>query len=655
MNVSWILNDLNDFQIEAVTAIPRFLLVLAGAGSGKTRVLTRRIAWLLSVGYATPHSILAVTFTNKAAAEMQCRIKEMLPDQQASNLWIGTFHGIAHKLLRQHWEEARLPRAFQILDSGDQNRLLRMMLRNLNLDENKWQPSRIAGFINRCKEEGKRHIYLTDKEEGEQLTTKQYQRLYSLYQQECENSGLVDFGELLLRVYELWRDNPDLLHYYRERFRHILVDEFQDINTIQYAWLKILANSQSHVFVVGDDDQCIYGWRGSKIENIYKFADDFPGTQTIRLEQNYRSTNNILKAANAIITHNTVRLGKNLWTVDDDGEPIKVYNAFDEVDEARFVIENINYLIRKGKQLRDIAILYRSNAQSRLFEEALIKMAIPYQVYGGLRFFERTEVKDVLAYCRLVANRDDDLSFERAVNTPPRGIGRRTLELLRGTARVNGLSLWQGALKLLYSDAMNKRFVNTIGDFIRLIEMMDLDSSGKSLHERVQHIINCSGIIEMYTQSIDDKYEIRVENLKELINASIDFTGNPEVDTCTREDPDFFNSFLAYAALESGQRYNSEIDDCVQLMTLHMSKGLEFPVVFLVGLEEGLFPHSRSFIELCELEEERRLAYVGVTRARQHLYLSYAERRFLRGQDGNSIPSRFIREIPLEITSEVHM
>ncbi len=651
MDVSWILDDLNEPQREAVTAPLGPLRVLAGAGSGKTRVLTRRIAWLLAVENASPWSILAVTFTNKAAAEMRGRVEAML-DQPIGGLWIGTFHGIAHRLLRQHWQEARLPRAFQILDSDDQTRLLKRVLRGLNLDEKKWPPPQTAGFINRCKDEGQRPADLVDDKDP---VRRMYQRIYAIYQQECERGGLVDFGELLLRVYELWRDNTSLLTHYRERFQHVLVDEFQDTNTIQYNWVRLLGGGQGDVFIVGDDDQCVYGWRGSKVENIQRFAEDFLGTQTIRLEQNYRSTHNILKAANALIAHNAARLGKNLWTADGDGEPILVYNAFNEVDEARFVVERIRQWVEHGGQRRDVAILYRSNAQSRLFEETLIGMAIPYRIYGGLRFFERAEIKDALAYLRLVANRNDDPSFERVVNTPPRGIGERTLDLLREASRAQGGSLWQAALQLLMADGLSGRAASAVRGFLSLIEALDRDSHGRPLLERVDHVIHQSGLLAMYEQSKIDKGEMRVENLEELINASGDFTANtnPVLVGADPTEPDWLNAFLAHAALESGQGQGSAGDDCVQLMTLHMAKGLEFPVVFLVGLEEGLFPHGRSVGEARQLEEERRLAYVGVTRARRQLYLSYAEQRTLYGRENFPSPSRFVSEIPAELTHDV--
>ncbi|KAB2935783.1 MAG: DNA helicase II [Candidatus Contendobacter sp.] len=651
MDVSWILDDLNAAQRAAVTAPLGPLRVLAGAGSGKTRVLTRRIAWLLTVENASPWSILAVTFTNKAAAEMRGRVEKML-DQPIGGLWIGTFHGIAHRLLRQHWQEARLPRAFQILDSDDQTRLLKRVLRGLNLDEKKWPPPQVAGFINRCKDEIQRPADLAD--DGKPVQ-RQYRQIYTLYQQECERGGLVDFGELLLRAYELWRDHPDLQAHYRERFQHVLVDEFQDTNTIQYQWVRLLSGGRGDVFIVGDDDQCVYGWRGSKVENLQRFADDFPGAQTIRLEQNYRSTHNILKAANALIAHNAGRLGKNLWTADGDGEPIQIYDAFNEVDEARFVVERVRQWVEQGGQRRDAAILYRSNAQSRVFEETLIAAALPYRIYGGLRFFERAEIKDALAYLRLVAHRDDDPSFERVVNTPPRAIGERTVDLLREAARSRGGSLWQAALGLLASGGLSGRAANAVRGFLNLIEALDRDSHGQPLPERVEQVITRSGLRAMYEQARDDKGEMRVENLEELVNASGDFIthADPVVVGVDPDEPDWLNAFLAHAALESGQGQGAAGEDSVQLMTLHMAKGLEFPLVFLVGLEEGLFPHSRSTAEARQLEEERRLAYVGVTRAQRQLYLCHAERRNWYGRENYPSPSRFVREIPAELTHDV--
>jgi len=651
MDVSWILNNLNEPQRAAVTAPLGPLRVLAGAGSGKTRVLTRRIAWLMAVENASPWSILAVTFTNKAAAEMRGRVTAML-EQPLSGLWIGTFHGIAHRLLRQHWQEARLPRAFQVLDSSDQLRLVKRVLRDLNLDEKKWPPQSAANFINRCKDDAQRPANVID---DHSATQRQYLRIYALYQQECDRSGLVDFGELLLRAYELWRNDPDLLAHYRERFQHLLVDEFQDTNAIQYQWVQLLSGGQGDVFVVGDDDQCVYGFRGSKVENIQRFADDFPGAQTIRLEQNYRSTGAILHAANALIAYNTVRLGKNLWTDAGNGEPIQVYAAYTAADEARFVVERIRQWVEAGGKRCEAAILYRSNAQSRIFEETLIGAAMPYRIYGGLRFFERAEIKDALAYLRLVANRHDDPSFERAINTPPRGIGERTLDLLRETARAGNCALWQAAGSLLTARVFSSRAANAVRGFIHLIEALDHDSDQQPLPERVAYVVAHSGLRAMYEEAKDDKGEMRVENLEELVNASASFIieSDPVIIGIDPDEPDWLNAFLTQAALESGERQAGLGDDCVQMMTLHMAKGLEFPLVFLVGWEEGLFPHSRSSTQDRQLEEERRLAYVGVTRAQTRLYLCYAESRRLYGKEHQAEPSRFVREIPAELTHDV--
>lgn len=650
MDVSWILDDLNGPQRLAVTAPPGPLRVLAGAGSGKTRVLTRRIAWLMAVENASPWSILAVTFTNKAAAEMRHRVEAML-DQPLGGLWMGTFHGIAHRLLRQHWREARLPRAFQVLDSGDQLRLVKRALRDLGVDEKKWPPPMAVHFINRCKDNRQRP---TDVPDDHSAAWPHNVRIYTRYQQECDRSGLVDFGELLLRAFELWQQHPELLAEYQERFQHLLVDEFQDTNTIQYQWVRLLRNGEGSIFVVGDDDQCVYGFRGSKVENIQRFADDFPGAQTIRLEQNYRSTGTILDAANALIAHNAVRLGKKLWTDAGQGEPIQLYSAYTETDEARFVVERIRQWVERGGQRREVAILYRSNAQSRVFEELLVSAAMPYRIYGGLRFFERAEIKDALAYLRLVANRDDDPSFERAVNTPPRGIGERSLGLLREAARNGHISLWQAAGQLLTASVLGGRAAKAVRGFIHLMDALDRDSCHLSLPERVAHVVAHSGLRAMHEEPQADKGEMRLENLEELVNASASFItqADPIIVGIDPDQPDWLNAFLTHAALESGERQAGPGEDCVQLMTLHMAKGLEFPLVFLVGWEEGLFPHSRSFQEQ-HLEEERRLAYVGITRAQTQLYLCYAESRRLHGQEHKPAPSRFVREIPDELTHDV--
>jgi DNA helicase-2/ATP-dependent DNA helicase PcrA len=648
MNLSSILDSLNAAQREAVTAPPGPLRVLAGAGSGKTRVLVQRIAWLLAVEGASPWSILAVTFTNKAAAEMRARIEALL-ELPVGKLWIGTFHGIAHRLLRLHWQEARLPQGFQILDADDQQRLVRRIIRDLNLDEKKWPPNQSTWFINARKDEGLRPHQLPDLGDPVQ---RRLVSIYQAYQSHCERTGLVDFGELLLRSYELFRDNPPLLQHYRERFRHVLVDEFQDTNTIQYNWLWQLTGGQADVFIVFDDDQSIYGWRGARIENSHRFNDDFPGTHTIRLEQNYRSTSTILQAANTLIACNAERLGKKLWTEGSKGEPIAVYTAFNEYDEARFVVEHIRQWVEQGGKRSEIAILYRSNAQSRVFEETLIGAGMPYRVYGGLRFFERAEIKDALAYLRLLANRDDDPSFERAVNTPARGIGERSLEAVRSLARELNLSLWRAAQRVVSEGLLPARACHALHAFLILVDTLDRDTLTLPLPAKVDHLIEHSGLLEMYRKEKSDKGEARVENLQELVNAAAAPPTTP-VAYADDEPLDELMVFLAHAALEAGEGRAQTWEDYVQLMTLHSAKGLEFPVVFLVGVEEGLFPHHQSLNEPRQLEEERRLAYVGITRARRRLYLSYAERRRLHGREVYPKPSRFLAEIPADLTRDV--
>jgi ATP-dependent DNA helicase UvrD/PcrA len=641
MDVSHLLERLNDAQRQAVTAPLRPTLVLAGAGSGKTRVLTHRVAWLVEVERAAPQSILAVTFTNKAAGEMRGRIERML-DLPSAPLWTGTFHGIAHRLLRMHWREARLPQAFQILDSEDQLRAIRRVIKSLDLDEARWVPREMQWFINAQKDEGLRPSALRD--DGDP-TRRQLIHLYDAYQQACERAGVVDFAELLLRAFELWRDDSGLLAHYRRRFPHVLVDEFQDTNAIQYAWLRALAGSTGLPFVVGDDDQSIYRWRGARVENLQQFQRDFPETQTYRLEQNYRSTGNILAAANALIRHNAGRLGKNLWTSGEQGEPVRVYSAFNERDEADFVIGRIRDWVSHGGSRRDCAILYRSNAQSRVFEEALLTARMPYRVYGGLRFFERAEIKDALAYLRLVFNRADDASFERVVNLPARGIGAKTLDAVRSYAKANASTLWEAAAATIA--ALGARSGTSLHAFMALIERLDRDVRGLALHEQVDHVVAASGLLAHHQKEKGDRGEARVENLEELVSAARGF--EPGDDT----DMPPLAAFLAHAVLESGEGQASEWEDSVQMMTLHSAKGLEFPVVFLCGLEDGLFPHQRSITDLAGLEEERRLCYVGATRAMRQLWLSYAEQRRLHGADSYGSPSRFLREIPQELLEEV--
>jgi DNA helicase II / ATP-dependent DNA helicase PcrA len=675
MDPSPILNPLNDAQRAAVTAHLGPVLVLAGAGSGKTRVLTHRIAWLIQAEGVSPHSILAVTFTNKAAGEMRARVERLL-GLPGGGLWIGTFHGIAHRLLRIHWREANLAQGFQILDSEDQQRLIRKVIRAAELDETRWVPREVQWFINANKDEGRRPGQLKDENDP---TRRQLIRLYAAYEAACASSGVVDFGELLLRAYELWRDNPSLLSHYRRRFRHVLVDEFQDTNAIQYAWLKLLAAPEhlaaagsaapqptastptaaapvptSVPFVVGDDDQSIFRFRGASARHLEQFRRDYPRAELYRLEQNYRSTGTILAAANGLIGHNASRLGKKLWTAGASGEPIRLYTAFNERDEAEFVTHRIREHVARGGLRREIAILYRSNAQSRVFEEAFLSARVPYRVYGGLRFFERAEIKDALAYLRLLANRSDDASFERVVNLPPRGVGAKSLEALRERARTGGGSLWEAAAACAggaapasgVGGALSAKAGGAIQGFMALIERLAAGTRPLALHDQVDQVLKASGLIEHYRRDKAERGETRVENLEELVSAARGFT--PEVS----ELPPL-EAFLAHAALESGEGQADEWEDCVQMMTLHSAKGLEFPVVFLAGMEEGLFPHQRSLSDLDGLEEERRLAYVGMTRAMRQLYLTCAEQRRLHGVDSYGQVSRFVREIPKDLIEEV--
>jgi DNA helicase-2/ATP-dependent DNA helicase PcrA len=644
MDVSHILDGLNDAQRDAVTAPLGSALVLAGAGSGKTRVLVHRIAWLLQVEQLSPWSILAVTFTNKAAREMHHRIETLL-GMPMGGMWVGTFHGLAHRLLRAHWQEANLPQGFQILDSDDQFRMIKRIVRELNLDDSKWPPRQVQWFINNNKDEGRRADHLDAAGDPYQ---RQMIALYREYEQACQRAGVVDFAELLLRAHELWRDRPDVLQHYRERFSAVLVDEFQDTNSIQYAWLRMLSGEQHKLFVVGDDDQSIYGWRGARVENIQEFQSHYPETKVVRLEQNYRSTGNILKAANAVISNNPTRLGKELWTEDADGEQIRVYGAFNEVDEARFVIDNLRDSIEQGSARQDIAILYRTSAQSRLFEEALIQQGIPYRVYGGLKFFERAEIKDALAYLRLVANRHDDPSFERAVNQPPRGIGSKTIEAIRAHARDFSCSLWSASQDLLKGGRMTPRASGALQGFVNLIEETAFETKESELPEKLEEVLNRAKLNEHFEKSRDGKGQDRIENLEELVNATRQFEVPPDEEQLTGLD-----AFLAHAALEAGDNQAEAYEDSVQLMTMHSAKGLEFPIVFIGGVEEGLFPHSMSADDPERLEEERRLCYVGMTRAMQQLTLSHAESRRLHGSDTYPLPSRFLREIPPEVIQEV--
>ncbi len=646
LDTSPLVATLNPAQREAVAAPLEHRLVLAGAGSGKTRVLTHRIAYLVAVEGVSPMSVLAVTFTNKAAAEMRSRI-EQLVDVPIRAMWVGTFHGIAHRMLRMHWKEANLPQNFQILDADDQVRLVKRVLKNLDLPDDQWPPKTVTGWINAQKEEARRPGHFRD--EGD-FTQRQFVRIYSAYEAACKRQGVVDFAELLLRAYELTRDDAEIQAHYRRRFRHVLVDEFQDTNTLQYRWLRVLCGDSGILFAVGDDDQSVYSWRGARVEHMLRLPQDFPGCEIVRLEQNYRSTGTILNAANGLIARNTGRLGKELWTDGGEGEPIQLYAAYNEYDEAEFVVNRIREHLDGRCRHSDIAVLYRMGAQSRVLEETLIRARLPYRIYGGLRFFERQEIKDALAYLRLLHNRDDDTGFERVINVPARGIGSTTVEKLREYARSNGLSLWAAAR---HGAEHLGRSAARVQEFLALIESMAAESKDLPLSKATERVIARSGLRDHYQKEKGEQAEARLENLDELISAARSFElspaeppieGQPELDPLT--------SFLTHAALEAGEQQAGPGEDCVQLMTLHAAKGLEFPIVFMVGMENGLFPHARATDE-GNLEEERRLCYVGITRARRRLYMSYAELRRLHGVEQIGAPSQFLREIPTDTLVEL--
>ena len=638
------LEHLNPEQLAAVTAADRHTLILAGAGSGKTRVLTTRIAWLVKGGRVSPGGVLAVTFTNKAAREMFTRLSAMLP-VNPRGMWIGTFHGLCNRMLRAHYREAGLPQVFQILDTQDQLSAVKRMARAMNVDEDRFAPRDIQYFINARKEEGLRSGDIPAPDD----MTRRYAELYAVYDEQCRREGVVDFPELLLRSYELLARNEILREHYAGRFRHILVDEFQDTNRLQYRWLKLLAGRESCIFAVGDDDQSIYRFRGANVGNMADFERDFRVAEVIRLEQNYRSHGNILDAANALIANNRNRLGKNLWTAAGEGEPLRVFESDSDADEARWMVEEVRALAREGVRLSDVALLYRSNAQSRVIEHALFGASIPYRVYGGLRFFERAEVKHALAYLRLLASPKDDNAFLRVANFPPRGIGARSIEALQDAAKLRAVSLWEAVI------ALEGRAGQSLAAFCKLIDTLREETGQLSLAETVEQVVARSGLIEHYRREREGAD--RIENLGELVNAAAAFDeeehatgletgeGNAELMAI---DP--LTAFLTHAALEAGEHQAGEGQDALQMMTVHSAKGLEFDTVFLTGLEEGLFPHEQSVLEKDGLEEERRLAYVAITRARKRLYLSFAQTRMLHGQTRYNLPSRFLDEIPERLT-----
>ncbi len=645
MDVSLLLDGLNDKQRDAVAAPSQHMLILAGAGSGKTRVLVHRLAWLMQVERVAPYSLLAVTFTNKAAQEMRARIEHTV-GVSLNNLWMGTFHGLSHRMLRAHYQEAGLPQGFQIIDSDDQVRLVKRVLKALNLDEKHWAPKQVQWFINGCKDEGQRPQQMSH---GGDFNQEILIKIYAAYQDMCDRAGLVDFAEILLRSFELLKQNTEIRSHYQQRFRQILVDEFQDTNAIQYQWLRLLAGTHARVMIVGDDDQSIYGWRGARVENIQTFLKDFPEPVTIRLEQNYRSTGTILKAANAVISQNQGRLGKDLWTDGEDGEAISLYSAFNEIDEARFIVSRIREWRRQGGKLVEAAVLYRNNAQSRVLEEALIQDGIHYRIYGGLRFYERQEIKDALAYLRLINNRQDDAALERIINTPTRGIGDSSLDKVREYAKTEQQTLWSSLQTMLHLNQFTGRAANAIKAFMDLINRLDDEIRDLSLDEQADHVIHQSGLHAMYSAEKGEKAQTRIENLNELVNAC---ANQNYVNT---EEMTALTAFLSQAALEAGEYQAEEHSDAVQLMTLHTAKGLEFPLVFICGLEEGMFPSQQSGDDPTRLEEERRLCYVGMTRAMQKLYLCHAESRRLYGQEQYNKPSRFLREIPAEYVEEIRL
>ncbi len=633
-----LLENLNPEQLAAVTLPHASALILAGAGSGKTRVLTTRIAWLLATGQASPLSILAVTFTNKAAKEMMSRLSALTP-VNTRGMWVGTFHGLCNRMLRAHYRDAQLPQQFQIMDMQDQLALIKRVYKAHNIDDERFPARQLQGLINASKEEGLRPNQV---EAHDEFTRRQVEH-FALYEQACQRDGVVDFPELLLRTYELLTQNEGLREHYRRRFSHILVDEFQDTNVLQYKWLKLLTSPQTSVFAVGDDDQSIYAFRGANVANMQHFERDFSvaggAVKLIKLEQNYRSHGRILDAANALIKHNQGRLGKNLWTTDAEGEPVRAFAAPSDIDEAAFIVEVVNELVAEGVSPAEIAVLYRSNAQSRVVEHALFNAGMPYRVYGGMRFFERAEVKHALAYLRLIAAPGDDGAFLRVVNFPPRGVGARSIETLQERAQATGTSLWQAAC----SQPVAGKAGGSLAAFVALVEAMRIATPGLALPETVDHVVHASGLLAHYGAEKDAQE--RVDNLQELINAANGFLRETEREIGEGGD-DPLMSFLSHAALEAGETQAAEGRPALQLMTVHSAKGLEFHTVFVTGLEEGLFPHENSMSELDGLEEERRLAYVAITRARRRLYLTHAQSRMLHGQLRYNVASRFLDEFP---------
>ncbi len=632
-----LLEGLNNKQLEAVTLPHQSALILAGAGSGKTRVLTTRIAWLVQTGQVSPSGLLAVTFTNKAAKEMLARLSAMLPIN-TRGMWVGTFHGLCNRFLRLHQHEARLPASFQILDMADQLSAVKRVMKLMQVDDEKFPPKQVQSYINNSKEEGLRAAQL----DAYDKHSERLREIYAEYDAQCQREGVVDFAELLLRCYEVLVRETALREHYQSRFKYVLVDEFQDTNRLQYLWLKLLAGTDNCVLAVGDDDQSIYAFRGARVGNMLDFEHDFKIKTVIKLEQNYRSHSNILDAANAIITHNTKRLGKNLWTSSGAGEPVRVFQGYNDIEEANFIVEEVKALQNEGQSLADMALLYRSNAQSRVLEHALFSAGVPYRVYGGLRFFERAEIKHAMAYLRLVANPDDDTALLRVINFPTRGIGARSLEALQEAARQAQSNLWVAA-----STAASRGTANGgkgIPGFVALIKQLQEQCTGLTLPEMIDVVTAQSGLRQHY--QLEKEGDDRVANLDELVSAAMAFI--------KENDDSQLVDFLTFASLEAGEHQADPGREALQLMTVHASKGLEFHSVFIVGVEEGLFPHEQSMFEANGLEEERRLMYVAVTRARRRLYLTHAQSRLLHGQVRYGVPSRFIDEIPEALLKQIN-
>jgi len=646
MDVSYILDELNPIQREAVTDESHHSLILAGAGSGKTKVITHKVAWLSSVKGVNPLSLLTVTFTNKAAKEMRGRIENIL-EENLNQMWCGTFHGIFHRMLKIHWQEAKLVKDFSVIDSEDQIRVLKRVIQNMNLDLDTWQPRETQWFINKQKDEGRRKAKLNM---NATFVEEKMVDIMDEYQKTCDREGLVDFAEILIRSFELLDQNSELLKHYQARFQHILVDEFQDTNEIQYLLLKKLVGKDGRMTVVGDDDQSIYSWRGAKSTNIKRFTKDFNEVKTIKLEQNYRSSKNILACANSVIRNNPDRLGKELWSQKDEGEQVKVYRAFNERDEASFIVGIIKRWLEEGGSLSDTAIIYRSNAQSRILEDAILNSELPYRIYGGVRFYERMEIKNALAYAKLAINKNNDSQFERVINTPTRGIGVKTMDQIREHAKKGNLSLWQASEQIIANK--ETKSAQNISNFFDVIEKLEGMNFNENLDTFFENVISLSGLKEFHGKEPGEKGRSRVENLEELISATSEFFSLGED---KNDERSLLEHFLDQASLDAGENQANENEDAIQMMTLHSSKGLEFPLVFIAGCEEGLFPHRRSAEDPKQLAEERRLCYVGMTRAMERLYLTHAESRNIYGIDSFSPVSRFIKEIPEELIYEIRV